>query len=96
MKAQAQKDQKPALQVTDRFESTDPNLSSLQRYAELARKYDLIEHPVRVDRDEEGEAANIVIKAKFGGQTFEFESVAKAVHWLALVYHAADHAVEST
>lgn len=96
MHTKEKKDQKPALQVTDRFESTDPNLSSLQRYAELARKYDLIEHPVRVDREEDGTAAKIVIKATFGGQTFEFESVAKAVHWLALVYHAADHAVKNT
>lgn len=85
----------PAIQVTDRFEQSDPNLSSLQRYAKLAREHDLIKHPIKVDRDEEDEMARIVVEANFGGQSFTFETVAKAVHFLALIYHVGEHAVEN-
>jgi hypothetical protein len=95
MPKQTKRGETPALRVTDRFESSDPNLSSLQRYAKLAREYDLIEHPIEVDRDESGNAVEIVIEAKFGGQTFNFESVSKAVHFLTLIYRAADHATKS-
>lgn len=84
------------LQVTESYGSDDPTLDSLQRYAELARKHDLIEHPIKVDRNKDEGVARVEIICKFGGQRFEYDSVAEAVHFLALIYHAADHAVENS
>ena len=81
------------LQVTEEYtEKRDPQLNSLQKYAELAAQYDLIETPVKVERDEDAPAL-VTICAKFGRQDFTFDSISDAVHWLAFIFHVADYTV---
>jgi hypothetical protein len=76
-------------------ESDDPKISSMEKYESLAQQYDLLDGPavVREAEDNSGDI-EVRIDAHFGGQTFVFSSIDRAVQWLALVYHAADHAVK--